>query len=151
MGFKVRFEIDPDLDEEIIIRCKAMNEDIVQLEKLINENPSNEIELHLGGNDYFIALDRILFFETDGSKTAAHTKDKMYYTDLKLYELEEKLPRRFMRISKSCVLNLKAVSSLRRELTGVCEAGFPDSVKKVFISRSYYKPFREKIAEIRKV
>lgn len=149
---KIRFEIDPNGEEEIIIRCRALSEDVLQLERLINGNSSKtEMELHLGGNDYFVSLDEILFFETSGSKTAAHTVNRMYYTDFKLYELEEKLPRSFMRISKSCVLNLNSVVALKRELTGICEAGFRDTTKKVYISRSYYKPFREKINEIRKV
>ncbi len=151
MGFKVRFEIDKDAEEEIIIRCKSLNEEILRIENLINSTSINEIELHLNGKDFFIPLTEILFFEAAEAKTAAHTKDRMYYTDLKLYELEEKLPRSFMRISKSCILNLNSVSSLRRELTGICEANFPDTAKKVYISRSYYKPFREKITEIRKV
>ncbi len=152
MEFKVRFEIDKSCEEEIIIRCKEINDDVLKLQSLINGiGKSREMELHLNGNDYFIAIDEILFFETDGNKTAAHTADKMYYTDMKLYELEERLPRSFMRVSKSCVVNLKAVASLKREITGICEASFPKTSKKIFISRSYYKPFREKITEIRKV
>lgn len=152
MGFKIRFEIDPNGEEEIIIRCKSINEELLRLERQISTAyTDSEMELHLDGEDYFISLKEILFFETDGNKTAAHTRTKMYYTDWKLYELEERLPRSFMRISKSCVLNLKAVSSLRKELTGVCEAYFQNTAKKVYISRGYYKLFREMITEIRKV
>lgn len=152
MNFKIRVEIDKDADEEIIIKCKSVTDDVLRLEKLICESLDNrEMKLHLGEKDYFIVIDEILFFETVGNKTSAHTKDRMYYTDLKLYELEEKLPRSFMRISKSCIINLNLVSALRKELTGICEANFKNADKKVFISRSYYKPFREKINEIRKV
>ena len=73
----------------------------------------------------------------------------MYYTDLKLYELEERLPKSFMRISKSCIINVNAVSSIHKEITGICEAFFRDTVKKVYVSRGYYKQFREKINETR--
>ena len=151
MGFKVRFEITPECEEEIIIKCKELSDEVLLIERYINSNSTSEIELHLGGKDYFVPLNEILFFESTDSKTAAHTKDKMFYTTLKLYELEEKLPRYFMRVSKSCIINLNSVSSLRRELTGICETSFKGSAKKIFVSRNYYKPFREKINDLRKV
>ena len=106
MSFKVRFEINPEAEEEIVIKCKALTDEVLQIERFINGNRANEIELHFNGNEYFIPLDDILFFETVDSKTAAHTKDRMFHTNLKLYELEEKLPRSFMRVSKSYIINL---------------------------------------------
>lgn len=150
MSMKVRLEIDPNGEEEVIIKCRELSEEVIRLEAALRGGSTDfEMELHQGGNDFFIKTNDILFFETCGSKTAAHTKDKMYYTDLKLYELSEQLPRCFMRISKSCIVNINAVSSTRRELTGICEAFFEETAKKVYISRSYYKPFREAVKEIR--
>lgn len=151
MGFKVRFEINPESDEEIVIKCKALTEEVLQIERFINCNSASEMELQLGGKDYFIPINEILFFESTDPKTAAHTKDRMFYTPLKLYELEERLPRNFMRVAKSCIINLNSISSLRKELTGICEVCFKGTNKKIFVSRSYYKAFREKINEIRKV
>ena len=149
MGFKVRVEIAPDGEEEIIIRCRNISEEIVRIQSLVTNMENGEMELELGGKQHFIKTGSILFFETCGNKTSAHTKDKMYYTDLKLYELEERLPRSFMRISKSCIINTKAVSSIRRDITGIAEAFFHDTVKKVYISRGYFKQFKEKINETR--
>lgn len=149
MGFKVRVEIDPECDEEIIIRCRNVSDEIARIESLVSSIDPCEMELELGNDLYFVKTEQILFFETDGSKTAAHTVDRMYYTDLKLYELEERLPKSFMRISKSCIININAVSSIHKEITGICEAFFRDTVKKVYVSRGYYKQFREKINETR--
>ena len=149
MGFKVRIEIDPQCDEEIIVRCRNMSADVARIESLISSLDSSEMELELGDKIHFVKVSSILFFETDGSKTAAHTADRMYYTDLKLYELEERLPNSFMRISKSCIINVKAVSSIHKEITGICEAFFRNTQKKVYVSRGYYKSFKEKINETR--
>lgn len=149
MGFKVRVEIDPECNEEIIIRCRNVSDEIARIESLVSSIDPCEMELELGNDLYFVKTEQILFFETDGSKTAAHTVDRMYYTDLKLYELEERLPKSFMRISKSCIININAVSSIHKEITGICEAFFRDTVKKVYVSRGYYKQFREKINETR--
>ena len=149
MGFKVRLDIDPDNEDEIIIKCKEANDEVLRIYSLLTERKNSEIELLLNGETHFVKLSELLFFETDGIKTAAHTKNRMYYTDLKLYELEEQLPSSFMRISKSAIINTKAVSSMRREITGICEAFFPDTPKKVYISRSYYHSFKNKIYETR--
>lgn len=149
MRFKVRVEIDPECDEEIIIRCRNVSDEISRIESLVSSIDPGEMELELGNKLYFVKTEQILFFETDGSKTAAHTVDRMYYTDLKLYELQERLPKSFMRISKSCIININAVSSIHKEITGICEAFFRDTVKKVYVSRGYYKQFREKINETR--
>lgn len=149
VGFKVRIDISPDNEEEIVIHCKQISDDVVRLQKLLSNGDSNEIELELNGVTHFVKTDQILFFETAGTKAAAHTKDRMYYSDLKLYELEERLPRSFLRISKSAIINTKAVSSIHRDITGICEAYFPDTTKMVYISRSYYKAFKDKINETR--
>jgi len=151
VGFKIRIEASPDFDDEIIIRAKALDERVLSVQRLLAESERRELELYIGENTFFVPQSDILFFETSDKKLSVHTADRIYYTDKKLYEIEEALPRSFMRISKSCIVNLNAISSIRREITGVCEASFFSSPKRVFISRSYYKPFREKITEIRKV
>ncbi|MBR4279380.1 MAG: LytTR family transcriptional regulator [Clostridia bacterium] len=149
MSFKVKIEIDENYEPEIVIKCRALTDEVSKLQSMLTNLKSDEIELTSGDEVYFIAVNEILFFESYGSKTAAHTKTRMYYSDLKLYEISEQMPTYFMRISKSCIVNTKAISSIRREITGVCEAFFSDTPKKVYISRSYYKAFREKINETR--
>ena len=126
-----------------------MSEEAMRIESVVSALEASEMELELGEKLHFVKISSLLFFETDGSKTAAHTVDRMYYTDLKLYELEERLPNSFMRISKSCIINVNAVSSRHKEITGICEAFFRNTPKKVYVSRSYYKPFKEKINETR--
>ena len=154
MGRKVRIELDPDIpEEEVIIRCPEITPEILKLQKLAEgdggQRQNAEISLSLGDREYFVAVKNILFFETSDSRTAAHTSDRMYYTDKKLFELSEFLPSDFMRVSKSCIVNLQRISSIRRDVTGVCEVFFEGSEKRIYVSRMYYKPFREKLLELR--
>lgn len=148
MSFRIRLLIDPEADEEIIIRCKAPTESVLRLQTLIASD-MRELELAIGDETFFVETKSILFFETVGNKTAAHTKSKMYYTDKKLYELEEILPKSFMRVSKSCIANTAAICSIKRDIARICEARFADTPKKIYISRSYYKSFKDKINETR--
>ena len=155
-GRKVKIEIDPDGPEEIVIRCKGMTPEISALKTQLENGGSEtgevrELALRLGEAEHFVPLGSILFFESDGDSVAAHTDKHIYYTDLKLYELESVLPKSFMRVSKACVLNLEAVDWLRREITGPCRVGFTGSTKQAYVSRLYYRPFREKLEEMRSI
>ncbi len=153
MKRKVRIEIDGDAEEEIVIRCKAVTPEILRLQQLaetgVLPEAEQELALRLGDSEFFVPLSEILFFESNGGKTAAHTKLRMFETEQTLAALSAHLPSSFMRVSKSCILNLRAVRSLRRDLTGIGEAFFADCNKKVFVSRMYYSAFRDKIAELR--
>lgn len=65
------------------------------------ENAQEKMVLYKKETEYYVKLDDILFFETGINGIEAHTKNDIFQTKRKLYELEELLPGIFMRISKS--------------------------------------------------
>ena len=151
---EVRIETDSKAEEspEVVIRCREITPEIHRLAQRLQaecDGIGQEILLTLCGRDYIVALDHILFFETSGEHTVAHTADGMYYTDQSLSRLVCQLPPAFFRGSKSCIVNTRQVASLHRELTGVCEVCFAGSTKRVYVSRMYYKAFRARLDEIR--
>lgn len=148
---RVRIEIDPEGKEEVVVRCRELTEQVRRLRDEIMGVPSagGEMLLTLGGREYIVALGDILFFESCGDRTAAHTAGRMFYTDRTLSDLLGTLPGEFCRGAKSCIVNLRRISSFHRELTGVCEVCFAGSNKKIYVSRMYYKPFRERLGEVR--
>ncbi len=152
---RIRIEVDPEGPEEVIIRCKKLTPEILRIQELLetgSADPSvRKLSLVIGEEEYLVDIRKILFFESSEGHVAAHTDKRIYYTDMKLYELESILPHNFMRVSKMCILNLEAVSFMKREITGPCRVGFSTSPKQVFISRMYYKPFREKLEEMRMI
>ena len=108
-----------------------------------------ELTLTIGSREYYVPKSDILFFETYDGKVCAHTKDRMYQTDYKLFQLEEILPAYFVRISKSVIANVRQISSLGRELTGNGEITFKGCNKATYFSRGYYKILKDKIEEVR--
>lgn len=149
---KIRIEIDDSLtDEEIVIRCRNLNEDIVSIQKSITDAIGTGFQLHVfkGEKEYFLNIDKILFFETDGSFIMAHTANDIYETRLRLYELEEILPGFFMRVSKSTILNTNYIHSIRKNITGASEVEFTCTKKQAFVSRSYIKQLMSKLEEKR--
>ncbi|MBE6639038.1 MAG: LytTR family transcriptional regulator [Ruminococcaceae bacterium] len=148
---KLYTEVSGEAQEQVVIRCRQRTEKIKLLESIIENLLSDNAELTLtdGETEYFVPKNEILFFETTGSKVAAHTADRMYYTEYRLFELEQIMAPAFQRISKSCIVNCNAICAIRKNLTGASEVMFKDCEKKVYLSRSYYHLLRDKLGEVR--
>ncbi len=150
-AMKFRTEIRDEGDEEIVIVCKSRSERIKRLERIIENALGSDAEmiLELGDAEYYVKKSDILFFETSNGRVTAHTRDKMYYSDSTLAFLENDLPESFMRVSKSCIVNLSEICAVSSGITGNGEVLFKDSTKKVYVSRGYYKALKENIYRLR--
>lgn len=149
---KIRIEIDEGIaEDEVIIRCRGLTEEVTTVQKAVSDvvNASQRFPFFKGNTEYYLALDEILFFETDDSGISAHTKNEMYQTKYKLYELEDILPGVFMRVSKSTILNTRHIYSISRNLTASSVVAFEGTHKQVYVSRYYYKPLISKLEEKR--
>lgn len=150
---KVKIEIDESLpEEEVLIRCRQMDDQILHLQAAVANmaSASRCLTLRQGDTFYFVALKEILFFETEGKTVLAHTRDQLLETEYKLYELEELLPGSFMRISKSAIVNLDHIYSITRNLTASSLIEFSNTSKKIYVSRNYYKALIQRMEEKRK-
>lgn len=148
---KIKIEIDEQLNEdEITIRCRKLNDQIEQLQKAVREinASSKRYVFQKEESQYYLSLEEILFFEADDHRIFAHTKNEMYETRYKLYELEKILPSYFLRVSKSTVLNMREVLSIKKNLTSASLIEFRNSDKKTYVSRSYYKMLEMRMKEL---
>ena len=149
---KVKIEMDSALEEtEVIIRCSRLDESIVHLQNSIMEQGNSRpcISLCKGETAYYVPIEEIYFFETEGKEVHAHTADNLFEASYKLYELEELLPKGFMRISKSTIVNLDYIYSITRNLTASSVVEFAGSHKKVMVSRGCYKALVDSLAHRR--
>ena len=88
---KIRIEVDENIqDDEVIIRCANLNEDIQNLQSAIKDalSKKNRIIFYKDNTQFYISLDEILFFETEETSISAHTLNNVYEVKYKLYELE---------------------------------------------------------------
>lgn len=146
---KVKIEIDTMLDEEeVVIRCRGLDDSIVSLQNYITEHGRGKqcLPLYKGGTEYYVPVKDIYFFETEGKEINAHTGDKIFTVSFKLYELEQLLPGSFMRVSKSTIVNMDHIYSITRNLTASSIVEFKDSNKKALVSRGYYKALTESLS-----
>lgn len=149
---KIKIEIDESLEEEeIVIKVPGINERVQRIQAALQDISKSQtaIVFYKGTVEYYLSLNDILFFETDGKDIQAHTCDDMYQIKYKLYELEEILPGHFMRVSKSTVLNIKKIYALHKTISSPCLVEFEHSHKQVYVSRHYYKSLRSRLEEKR--
>ena len=145
-NMKVKIEIDQSVkDTEITIRCAEVNAEVVRIQKMLSESAQGtpQIVFHKEDAEYFLPLENVLFFETDGGRIRAHTADDEFEAKYKLYELEEMLPSFFLRISKSTILNTHRLYSITKNLAGASKIEFQGTYKTVYCSRNYYKALKE--------
>ena len=94
---------------------------------------------------YSLALPDILYIEAVDEKTFIYLEKDCYESGRRLYEFEEALSsRNFARISKSVVVNLMKITSIRPSLNGRFSCVLTNG-EQVIISRKYVPDIREKL------
>lgn len=149
---KINIEYDSNIKEtEITIKCNELNHKIKELQDLIIETYKKNTSITFYNNDkeYYISLNKILFFETTDNTINAHTTDNIYKVKYKLYELEEILPKKFIRISKSTIVNTHSIYSINHNIASSSLIQFNNSHKQVYVSRFYYKDLKQRLDERR--
>lgn len=142
---KITIKLDSNVEEtEITILCKTIDselESVISSIGLIN----NIISGKLDNETFFISLGEVLYFETIDNKTFFYTKNKMYETSTKIYQLEEKFSDTpFVRINKSSLINIQKVRSIKSEENSKLIATLING-EKIVVSRQYIQKIKMKL------
>jgi Response regulator of the LytR/AlgR family len=142
---KLHINEDSKLHEtEITINCNKISTDI---EKIISMLRVMDLKLTGRKEDQTYLLDaaKVLYIDTVDKKTFFYTKNDIYETDLRLYELEEQLAALdFMRANKSCIINFNQINSIRADIDGKLLVTMSNS-EKLFVSRQYAQAVKKKL------
>ena len=145
MTMKITINIVPERDDpEITVSCSRLTPEI---EKIIASLRMLENRLTVRADGAIHILDPFdaLYMESVERRTFVYTKGGVYETDLRLYELEEKLSDRyFLRVSKSCIVNLKKIKSLKTDLDRRIRITM-DNGEQIIASRTYADELRKKL------
>jgi len=145
---KIRIELIENLTEdEVVIRCGQVDHTIQKIHKYLLEQSllSTKITFYKQNQEFYFPLEDILFFETEGEHIYAHTVDDAYRIKYRLYELEEILPRYFVRAAKATIVNILQMHSIKRNITASSLVQFLNSHKQVYVSRHYYSELRQRL------
>jgi DNA-binding LytR/AlgR family response regulator len=137
-------DCNPGEEDQIIIRCKELNETLL---KLISELKLGQKKFAgmKDGNIIMIEPSSVYYFEGVDNKVFMYCKQNVYETKLKLYEIEEEYSNTtFFRASKSVILNVSKIKSISPAYSGRFEALLFNG-EKVVISRQYVPDLRKKL------
>lgn len=143
MNIQIIEQIKDTLD--VIIQCRKIDDEVMRLK--------NHIELFdqklyaKKDDDYcFVNSAEVLYFEAVDNRTFLYTQEDAMEVKQRLYELEEMLSDKdFIQISKSVIVNVNKISSLKPELNRTILATLCNG-EQVYISRKYVQAVKSLLA-----
>lgn len=131
-------------EEELIIKYREMTPKIEEIVEFIHK-ASGVILGKKGDRQYKIEPRNIYYFECVEEKLFACTKEAVYQVAMTLTESEQRLLEEgFFRCSKSFVVNMNKISSVKREMGNRIDAALENG-EHIIISRRYVREFQEKL------
>ncbi|MBQ1546609.1 MAG: LytTR family transcriptional regulator [Clostridia bacterium] len=137
-------KIDRDKSEFIEIHCHAVSDEVREIIAFVKSR-QGQISGSIDDRQYEISVTDIFYIEAVDNRTFLYTKGKVYESKQKLYELEQILKEKhFLRVSKSTILNLMKVVSIK-PAGGGRFAAVLGSGENVIISRKYVPELKKSL------
>ena len=142
---KITLNQDPVFSEtEVIINCPQADEDILRLVAMLRIHQRKLVGLR-DGESHLLDIKDILYIDTTDKRTFLYTRESVYESALRLYELEDSLAGLdFLRISRSAIVNFRCI---RPELGGRLLMTMENG-EQVYVSRQNAASIKEKLREL---
>lgn len=142
---KITINIDKNYSEtEVTINASSMSD---ELDRVLASLRALDFKLTgtKDGQTHILEASQVLYIDTVDKKTFLYTKQSVYETNQKLYELEEILSAsNFFRAGKSVIINFNKIKSLKSDIGGriivILENG-----EKLIVSRQYTEFIKNKL------
>lgn len=122
--------------EQLEIRCHEITEQVKEIVTFVKSR-QGQLTGVIEGKQYEIPVSDIYYVEAVDNAVYIYDSMKVYEAKRKLYELEGILKEKyFLRVSKSLILNLMKVKSIKPALNGRYSA-ILQSGEEIMISRKY--------------
>ena len=130
---------------QVIIKCKQADEQIGRLKTHI-ELFDKKLQAKTEGDYQFVNAMEVLYFESVDNRVFLYTENAVMEVKQRLYELEDMLSKQdFIRISKSQIININKIKTLKPELNRTILATMCNG-EQLYISRKYVKELRSLLA-----
>lgn len=135
-------------DIEVLIEYPEMSEIVNRIEHAVKSVDNVVRCLDDDEHIYFIRVSDIFYIESVEKQIFIYTKDKVYRAELQLYQYAEKLYSfGFEQISKSCILNLNTLLSVKPIFNSKMEA-LLENGEKVIISRNFIPAIKKRLEKM---
>lgn len=139
-------KIGSDKPELVTIFCHRIDDRVQDIVDFVKSREGQILGI-LDGNEYEVPVSEIYYIESVDSRCFLYCEGRVYEAKQKLYELEQALAaKRFLRVSKSVLLNLMKVDALKPAMNGRFLALLKNR-EQIIISRKYVPALRETLRE----
>lgn len=122
MRFQLR--IDPEKEERVLVSAHRRSALVDQIEALVTGNEEDDRLAAYSEDDMrmltFAEIE--LIYAEDGKTLALDQDGTLWRLRQRLYELEEKLPEYFVRLSKSAIANQRSIVRFNAGFSGAVDA-----------------------------
>ena len=142
---KITININPDVqDTDVVISCNQLSPEIERILatlRILNQ----QMMVTKKSETYILDVTEINYVEAIDRKTFVYTERDVYESKLKLYEMEERLMNcGFFRVSKSCLVQLKYIKSLKNDVDRKIRLTL-QSGEQLMVSRQYAKKKKKRL------
>lgn len=139
MGIKIFTNISKEFKETTLtITAPILTEEIQGIiEYASNSKVPSKIMANKNNEIYFIKIEDIICFFSQDKYNYIRTKDGIYRLKYKLYEIEEVFNSKdFIRISKSCIININQVKCFDTNTLGTLIVKLNDNTQEIVSKRN---------------
>lgn len=142
---KIEILIDEEIsDMKITVTCKQLTPNIEKLLATLRMM-DNQLTGNKDGETYLLDIKKIIYIESVDRKCFIYTSDEVYESDFHLYELEEQLEEYgFLRVSKSFLIHLHNIHSLKTELNRKIRITMTNG-EQIIASRQYAEELKKRL------
>lgn len=142
---KIEIKVDNSIKETCIhISCNQLTPELEKLIAMIRIM-ERQFVVSAEGETFLLDVSEILYIEAVDRKTFVYTEKGVYESGLRLYELEEQLEEcGFFRASKACLIQLRAVRSLKRDINRRIRVTMENG-EVIMVSRQYAEELKRKL------
>ncbi len=134
-------------DEQVILECIDMTKDFQDIYNYVQSKGESLVGYQNGHEMFSIPIQNIYYIEAVGALVFAYTKEEVYELKSRLYEMEIILEKkRFVRVSKSILLNMNKLLFLKPVVNGKFSAKL-ENEEDIIISRQYAPRIKQFILE----
>ena len=134
-------------DEQVILECIDMTKDFQDIYNYVQSKGESLVGYQNGHEMFSIPIQNIYYIEAVGALVFAYSKEEVYELKSRLYEMEIILEKkRFVRVSKSILLNMNKLLFLKPAVNGKFSAKL-ENEEDIIISRQYAPGIKQFILE----
>ena len=139
---KIKINVLEELDDiEVIIQAKEISSEVKNIERFISLYDVS-FQVKKDQRNFTISPREVYYVDAVDHDVFIYTKDDVYETSYKLYQLEEMFSSLLLRVNKNTLVNIKKIDSFKSSLNGRMEAELKNK-DKIVISRMYVSKLKE--------